>query len=57
MRDNNLPEEHSMTLYAAFDTDDYVGVEYGTIGQRVRKGLDSDGVRLCLTTHKDHATD
>ena len=57
MRDNNLPEEHSMTLYAAFDTDDYEGVEYGTIGQRVRKGLDNDGVRLCLTTHKDHATD
>jgi hypothetical protein len=55
--DDSPSEERSMALYAAFDTDDYEGVEYGTIEQRVRMGLDNDGVRLCLTTHKDHATD
>lgn len=52
MPDDTPPEERSMTLYAAFDTDDYEGVEYGTIGQRVRMGLDNDGLRLCLTTNK-----
>lgn len=53
MPDDNLPEERSITLYAAFDTDDYEGVEYGTIGQRVRMGLDNDGLRLCLTIPKN----
>ena len=53
MPDDNAPEERSMTLYAAFDTDDYEGVEYGTIGQIVRMGLDSDGLRLCLTIPKN----
>lgn len=57
MPDDTPLEERSMALYAAFDNDDYEGVEYGTIGQIVRMGLDSDGVRLCLTTHKDNATD
>ena len=53
MPDDNPPEERGITLYAVFDTDDYEGIEYGVIGQKVHMALDSDGLRLCLTIPKN----
>lgn len=50
MSDDKTPADFKMTLYAVFDTENYAGVEYGSIFQKANRGIDTDGFRLCAKT-------